>query len=41
MAALAVAIGAALLAYWHKPWAIVGAGAFLAALKFLHDVIDE
>jgi hypothetical protein len=32
--------GAAFLAYWHKPWAIVGAGAFLAALKFLHDVIE-
>ncbi len=38
--ALVVAISAGALTYWHKPWVLVGAGAFAAALKFLHDFIE-
>lgn len=41
MSALAIAISAGALTYWHKPWIIVGGTAFAAALKLLHDLIDQ
>jgi len=38
--ALVVAVVAGACVYWHKPWIIVGAAAFAAALKFLNDLIE-
>lgn len=37
---LVVAVSAGALAYWHKPWVIVGAASFAAALKFLNDHVE-
>jgi fatty acid desaturase len=37
--AAGAAIGAGALAYWHKPWILVGVAAFAATLKFLDKYI--
>ncbi len=40
LVALVAAIGAGACAYWHKPWILVGAGAFAGTLTFLHNIIE-